>query len=124
LIAKEEKMENLTKESFKTKIFDYEKNNEWKFEGKRPCIVDFYADWCMPCKMVAPVLSELSDEYKDKVDIYKVNTENEPELAAMFGVRSIPTILFIPVNGEPKASLGAMPKQGFIDSIENFLLKN
>jgi len=89
-------MEQLTLGTFKEKVFDYEKNKEWKFEGDRPAIIDFYADWCGPCKMVEPVLEELSSEYKGKVDIYRVNTEMQQELAAAFGIRSIPSLLFVP----------------------------
>ena len=86
-------MEHLTIETFKSKVFNFEQNKDWKYEGELPCIIDFYADWCGPCKMVAPVLEELAGEYKDKVSIYKIDTEKEQELAAMFGIRSIPSIL-------------------------------
>lgn len=116
------KMEHLTKETFKSKVFDYEKNKEWKFEGKNPAIIDFYADWCGPCKMVAPVLEDLSNEYDGKVDIYKVDTEVEQELAAVFGIRSIPSILFVPVSGQPQMSAGAMQKEGFVQAINEILL--
>lgn len=116
-------MEHLTKETFKQKVFNFETNKEWKFEGKNPCIIDFYADWCMPCKMVAPVLEELSEEYKGRVDIYKVDTEDQQELAALFGVRSIPSILFIPKEGEPQMSMGAIPKYSFVQIINEELLK-
>jgi len=116
------KMEHLTVETFKSKVFDYEKNKEWKFEGKNPAVIDFYADWCGPCKMVAPVLEELSNEYDGKVDIYKVDTETEQELAAVFGIRSIPSILFIPKTGQPQMSAGAMPKDGFVQAINEILL--
>lgn len=115
-------MEHLTAESFKQKVFNYETNKDWKFEGGNPCIIDFYADWCGPCKMVAPVLEELSGEYKGKVDIYKVNTEEERELAAVFGIRSIPSILFIPKDGQPQMSMGALPKQSFEKMINEILL--
>ncbi len=106
------------------KIFDYDKNKDWKFEGELPAIVDFYADWCGPCKMVAPVLEELSGEYDGKINIYKVDTEAEQELAAVFGIRSIPSILFIPKNGQPQMSMGAMPKEGFVQAINEILLKS
>lgn len=112
-------MENLTKETFKEKVFDYENNKEWKFEGQKPCIIDFYADWCAPCKMVAPILEELSDEYAGKVDIYKIDTEKEQELAAMFGIRSIPSILFVPRDAQPQMAAGALPKQAFVKAIED-----
>lgn len=110
-------MELLTKETFKTKVFDFEKNQEWKFEGTRPCIIDFYADWCGPCKMVAPILEELSKEYEGKVDIYKVDTEKEQELSAVFGIRSIPSILFVPMDAQPQMAAGALPKHAFQQAI-------
>jgi thioredoxin len=113
-------MELLTKETFKTKVYDYEKGgNKWSFAGDRPAIVDFYAAWCGPCKMVAPVLEQISKEYEGKVDVYKVNTDKEPEIATAFGVSSIPTILFIPKEGEPQVLRGAMPKTAFVDTIKN-----
>jgi len=101
----------LTKQEFLEKVFDFEKNKEWKFEGDVPCLIDFYADWCQPCKMVAPILEELSEEYGDKINIYKVNTEDERELSAAFGIRSIPSMLFCPAEGEPQMATGALPKQ-------------
>ena len=102
--------ELLTKETFLQKVFNYEVNKEWKFEGDLPCIIDFYADWCGPCKMVAPILEELGKDYEGKVNIYKVDTEAEQELAGAFGIRSIPSMLFVPKNGEPQMSQGALPK--------------
>lgn len=101
----------LTKSAFLEKVFNFEKNQEWKFEGNVPCIIDFYADWCNPCKMVAPILEELSDEYAGKLNIYKVNTEVEQELAGAFGIRSIPSMLFCPADAEPQMAVGALPKQ-------------
>lgn len=116
---------HLTKNEFLKKIADFENNpSEWKYLGDRPAIVDFYADWCGPCKMVSPILDELADEYKGKVDIYKVNTEKEQELAAVFGIRSIPSILFIPQNGQPQMAQGAMPKASFVQAIEEILSVN
>ena len=109
----ENKMEHLTTETFKTKVFDFEKNKEWKYEGSLPAIVDFYADWCGPCKMVAPVLEELSKEYDGKLAVYKVNTDEQVELAQMFGIQSIPSILFIPKEGKPRMLAGALPKESF-----------
>ncbi len=103
--------ENLTKETFLEKVFNFEKNKEWKFEGDVPCIIDFYADWCGPCKMVAPILEQLSEEYGDKLNIYKVDTEKEQELSAAFAIRSIPSMLFCPKDGEPQMAQGALPKQ-------------
>ena len=102
--------ENLTKETFLEKVFNFEKNEEWKFEGERPVLIDFYADWCGPCKSLAPVLEQLSEEYDGKVDIYKIDTEAEQELAAAFGVRSIPALLFCPADGQPQMANGALPK--------------
>ena len=101
--------EMLTKETFLEKVFNHEENKEWKFQGELPCIIDFYADWCGPCKMVAPVLEELSDDYAGKLNIYKIDTEAEQELAAAFGIRSIPSLLFIPKEAEPQMAQGALP---------------
>lgn len=117
-------MEHLTKQTFLDKIFNYEKNNEWQFEGNLPCLIDFYADWCGPCKMVAPVLEELSVEYNGKINIYKVDTESEQELAAAFGIRSIPSLLFCPMDGKPQMAMGALPKDAMRGAIEDILLKN
>jgi thioredoxin 1 len=117
-------MEHLTAQTFKEKVFNYETNKDWKFEGDLPCIVDFYADWCGPCKMVAPVLEELSNEYEGKIHIYKVDTEHEQELAQVFGIKSIPSILFIPKDGQPQMSMGAMPKESFKQAIDDVLLKS
>lgn len=114
-------MEKLTAESFKTKVFDFENNKEWKFEGDKPCIIDFYADWCGPCRMVTPVLEELSKEYEGKLDIYKVDTEVETELSQIFGVRSIPSILFVPKEEQPQMATGALPKAAFEKAIEEVL---
>ncbi len=105
--------EHLTKQSFIEKVFDYEKEKEWKFKGSIPAVVDFYADWCGPCKMVGPVIEELSKEYKGKIDFYKVDTEDQQELASVFGIRSIPSLLFIPVDGQPQMAAGALPKNSF-----------
>jgi len=114
--------EHLTKQAFLEKVFNYEQNKEWKFEGDKPCLIDFYADWCGPCKMVAPVLEELSEEYKGKVNIYKVNTDEEQELGGVFGIRSIPSLLFIPKEGQPKMAVGALPKESLIEAIKKELL--
>ena len=114
----------LTKSEFLKKVVDYESNpKEWKYLGDKPAIVDFYASWCGPCKMVAPILEELAKEYKDDIVVYKVNTENEQELAGAFGIRSITTILFIPMKGDPQVIMGAQPKPELKNIIENFLLK-
>ncbi len=116
-------MEHLTKETFFEKVFNYEKNKEWVFEGKLPCIIDFYADWCQPCKIVAPILEELAVEYEGKLNIYKVDTEDQQELAAAFGIRSIPSMLFCPVDGQPQMAVGALPKDTLKQAIADVLLK-
>jgi thioredoxin 1 len=123
-ISKEGHMEHLTLDTFRTKIFDYKQGEEWKYEGQLPAIIDFYADWCGPCRTVAPVLEELSKEYAGKLDVYKVDTEAEQELAAMFGIRSIPSILFIPREGKPQMAVGALSKEGFQDAIKDVLAVN
>ena len=115
-------MEHLTKETFLKKVFDYENKKEWEFSGELPAIIDFYADWCAPCKMVAPILEELAEEYKGKVNIYKIDTEAEQELAAVFGIRSIPSILFVPKNDKPQMAAGALPKESFVQAINEILL--
>ena len=115
---------HLTSQEFKEKVFNYETGKEWKYEGTLPAIVDFYADWCQPCKMVAPVLEDLAVEYAGKLMVYKVNTENEQELASVFGIKSIPTILFVPKEGQPQAAMGALPRQTFEKVIKDVLLKN
>ena len=114
-------LEHLTKESFKEKVFNFEANKEWKFEGKVPAIIDFYADWCSPCKMVAPILEELQKEYGDKLTIFKVNTEEQQELSSMFGIQSIPSILFVPLDGQPQMAMGALPKDTFKSAINDVL---
>jgi len=115
--------EHLTKETFLTKVFDFEKNKEWKFEGKLPCLLDFYADWCGPCKMVAPILEELSNEYAGKINIYKINTEEEQELAGEFNIRSIPSMLFVPLGEPPQMVVGALPIESLKKAIREILLK-
>ncbi len=106
-------MEVLTLETFKSKIFDFEKSKEWSYQGTRPAIIDFYADWCGPCRALAPILDEVAEKYKGEVDIYKIDTEASPDLAALFGIRSIPSILFVPLQGEPAMSSGMMREDGF-----------
>lgn len=106
---------NLTKELFEEKISDL--GSDFNFKGDKPAMIDFWAEWCGPCKMVGPVLEELSDEYEGKIDIYKLNTEEQGELAAAFGIQSIPSILFIPTEGQPQMSVGALPKEKFKTAI-------
>jgi len=102
--------EHLDGIGFKDKVFDWDKNQEWKYAGELPAIVDFYAEWCGPCKMLGPVLEELSGKYAGKLKVYKVDIDKEPDLAGLFGVQSVPTLLFIPTEGQPSMALGALPK--------------
>lgn len=114
---------HLTKAEFLTKVANYEANpKEWKYLGDKPAVIDFYADWCGPCKMVAPILDELAAEYGDSIYIYKINTEHEQELAAAFGIRSIPSLLFVPMDGAPQMAQGAMPKASLKEAIDKVLL--
>jgi thioredoxin 1 len=114
-------VESLTKDSFLQKVFNYEQNKEWKFEGKLPCIIDFYADWCGPCKMVEPILQELAQEYQGKLNIYRVDTQAQQELAAAFGIQSIPSMLFVPLNDKPQMVMGALPKNALKKAIKEVL---
>lgn len=117
------KTKNLTKAEFLKKIANYEANpTAWEYLGKRPAIIDFYADWCGPCSVLSPVLEELAAEYNGKVDIYKVDTERETELSAAFGIRSIPSLLFIPMDGKPQMAHGALPKLALRDVINEQLI--
>ena len=111
----------LTHQTFKNEVFDYTTQKEWNFKGKKPAIIDFYADWCGPCKMVAPILEELSNEFPN-ITIYKVNTEVEQELSSLFQIRSIPSILFIPLGKQPMMQAGAMPKNALKEIIRKELL--
>lgn len=114
---------HLTKAEFLERVANYESTpTEWKYLGDKPAIVDFYADWCGPCKSIAPILEELATEYADDLYIYKINTEEEPELSAAFGIRSIPTLLFVPMEGAPQMAMGAMPKASFKQAINEVLL--
>ncbi len=115
---------HLTAKDFKERIFNYEEGQEWKYQGSLPAIVDFYADWCGPCKAIAPVLEELSTQYEGKLLIYKIDTEKEEELSSLFGIQSIPTLLFIPTEGHPMMQKGALPKNVLEQVIEERLLKN
>ena len=114
----------LTKAEFLTKVADFEKNpTEWKYLGDKPAIIDFYATWCGPCKAVSPIMEELAEEYKDSIYVYKIDTEQEQELAAAFGIQSIPTLLLVPMNENPQIIRGALPKASFKEAIDKVLLK-
>jgi thioredoxin 1 len=108
-------------ELFREKVFDYTEHKEWNFSGDLPAVIDFYADWCGPCKMVAPILDELAGEYSGKVNFYKIDTEAEQELAGMFGISSIPSMLFIPSGEKPRMSVGALPREGLVQAITEVL---
>lgn len=117
------KVIQMNKAMFIEKVFNYEESpNEWKYKGSKPCIIDFYADWCGPCKKVAPIMSELAAQYKDQIVIYKVNTDHERELAQIFNIRSIPSILYCPAEGQPQMTMGALPKAEFEKMIKELLL--
>ena len=118
-----ENVVQLTKAMFLEKVYNYETSpTKWTFIGDKPCIIDFYADWCRPCKMVAPIMAELSDKYKGQITIYKVNTDQEQELAQFFGIRSIPTVFFCPASGDPQMAQGALPKESYEKAITELLL--
>lgn len=117
-------VKELTSEGFKDKIMDYEANpQEWNFKGERPAIIDFYAVWCGPCKATAPILESLAKVYDGQVDIYKVDVDKQQELAALFGIRSIPSLLFIPKDGQPQMQVGAMSRPDLENAIKTVLLK-
>jgi len=120
-IRKDSMSEKLTTDDFKKKVFDFETNSTWKFEGDLPCVVDFYADWCGPCKMVSPILDAISQEYAGKMNVYKVNTDEEQALAGAFGIQSIPSLLFIPKEGDPRMSAGALPKPQILKLMKEVL---
>lgn len=114
----------MTNDIFKLKVFNYEVNKEWKFEGNLPVIIDFYATWCGPCRMLSPKVEEIAREYAGKIVVYKVDTDKEPLLAQSMGISSLPTLLFIPVKGKPQASMGAVPKETLVKAINEILLVN
>lgn len=114
----------LTTQQFKERVFDYTKNQQWKYQGELPCIIDFYTTWCGPCKRLSPILEELSEEYCGQIIVYKVDTERERELAAAFGITSIPTLLFCPKSGRPQMAKGLLPKQTLQQAINEVLLSD
>jgi thioredoxin 1 len=114
---------HLTKREFKEKIFDYTFSKDWNYKGDSPAVIDFYADWCAPCKMVSPILDELSIEFAGKIKVYKINTEKDPEVSKAFGISSIPTLLFIAQTGKPTVVRGAQSRQSLKNQIERILPK-
>ncbi len=122
MVASAQQVQYLTTADFKAKVFDYTTQQQWQYKGDKPCIIDFYTTWCGPCKRLAPVMEELAKEYAGKIIIYKVDTEKERELAAAFGIRSIPTLLFCPMTGSPQVAQGALPKETLQGAIEDVLL--
>ncbi len=117
-------IKHLNKQEFLEKVYNYEKYpSEWKFQAKRPCLIDFYATWCGPCKTMAPLLEEVAKLYEGKIDVYKIDVDAEKELSAVFGIRSIPTFLLCPVEAQPQIAQGAMPKEVLLKAIKDVLLK-
>ena len=114
-------IEHLNVESFKQKVFDYTNSKDWKFAGDKPAIIDFYADWCGPCKVVSPILEELAAEYSGKMDFYKIDTEDQKELASIFGIQSIPSLLFIPSDEQPQMAVGALSRETFVKAFKEVL---
>ena len=112
----------LTNESFKKMIFNDDVNKEWKFEGKKPSLIDFYADWCGPCRQLSPLIEEIAKEYSGKIDVYKVDTEKEKILSQSLGITGLPTLLFIPAEGKPQVAMGALPKEHLVKAVNEILL--
>jgi len=112
----------LTNETFKQMVYNYDKNKEWKYEGTKPAIIDFYATWCPPCKQLSPLVEEIAQEYTGKIVVYKVDTDKEKFLAQHLGISGLPTLLFIPAKGKPQASMGFIPKEAIVRTINNILL--
>src|SRR5208283_4306216 len=113
----------LTDASFKTNVFNYTTAKNWEYLGSKPCIIDFYADWCGPCRMLSPRIEELAKEYAGKIVFYKVNTDQQQMLSSKMGISSLPTVLFCPLKGMPQASLGLVPKETLIKAVNDILLK-
>jgi thioredoxin len=114
-------IEYLTNATFKQKVFDYEKNKEWKFIGDKPCIIDFFATWCGPCKMLSPTIEQVATDYKGKINVYKIDVDQQKELAGAFGISSIPTLLFCPGTGQPQIAQGLMSKEELSKAIKEVL---
>jgi thioredoxin 1 len=112
----------LTNETFKKMVFNYDLNKEWKYEGSKPAIIDFYADWCAPCRQLSPLVDEIAKEYAGKIVVYKVDTDKETILAQSLGITGLPTLLFIPADGKPQISMGAIPRESLIKAINDVLL--
>lgn len=111
----------MTNETFKKMVFNYEANKEWKFEGSKPAIIDFYADWCPPCRQLSPLVEEIAKEYSGRIDVYKVDTDKETTLAQALGITNLPTLLFIPAKGKPQMTMGALPKENLVKAINEIL---
>jgi len=114
----------ITTEQFRERIFDYTKEKDWSYKGEKPCVIDFYTTWCGPCKRLAPIMEEMSQQYCDRVVFYKADTERERELAYVFGISSIPQVLYIPAEGKPMLLKGLYPKEEIVKIIDEFLLKS
>ncbi len=115
-------IKELNKESFKKRVHNYELDKEeWNFQGDKSCIIDFYADWCQPCKMLAPILEDIAKKYEGKIDVYKVNTESEQEISASFGIRSIPSLLFVPMGESPQMAAGMLDEKALKSVITDVL---
>ena len=123
LSAMAEDVVYITTDQFRARVFDYRNNKDWKYEGDKPCVIDFYTTWCGPCKRLAPIMEELSQTYCDQVVFYKADTERERELAYVFGINSIPQVLYIPMEGKPMLLKGLYPKEEIVRIIDEFLLK-
>ena len=120
--ASESAVVMLTNDTFKKLVYNYELNKEWKYEGDKPAIIDFYADWCAPCRQLSPLVDEIAKEYKGKIVVYKVDTEKEKALTQSMGITGLPTLLFIPAEGQPRISMGALPKESLVKAINEILL--